>query len=106
MQCGMTSVRQPESDSLKRLQQAEELQWQVGVSNREGYGGKSGGLVHCYGIKCMGGEDNLRRGVDWCVCVCVCVCMCACVQRVSHTPLVLINCIHTHYERVPNLTWN
>ena len=84
MQCGMTSVRQPESDSLKRLQQGEELQWQVGVSNGEGYGGKSGGLVHCYGIKCMGGEDNLRRGVDWCVCVRVCACAHVCRESATH----------------------
>ena len=66
---------QPEGDSLKRLQQGEELQWQVGVSSREGHSGEPGGLVHCHGIKCVGGGDNLRRGGDCCVRVCVCVCV-------------------------------
>ena len=52
----------------------------MGVSSGEGHSGEPGGLVHSHGIKCVGGEDNLRRGGDCCVCVCVvCVCVRVCV---------------------------
>ena len=52
----------------------------MGASSGEGHSGEPGGLVHSHGIKCVGSDDNLRRGGDWCVCMCVCVCACVCVR--------------------------
>ena len=43
------------------------------MSSGEGHSREPCGLVHCHGINCVGGEDNLRRGGEGTgVCVCVC----------------------------------